>query len=142
MTLSRTDELTAPHQKALALAEVLESLLEREFDLLRRQDLDAFDVTQTEKNDLLAELSALSGIEPGQPHAADALGAEWDAFKDRMRHCRHLHRRNEVLILRKMDAIRGALQSLRIQDPSSSVEVYDRLGRVSRFKQNRGYSPA
>jgi hypothetical protein len=34
------------------------------------------------------------------------------------------------------------LQSLRLEDPSSSVEVYDRLGHISRFSRNTGYSDA
>ena len=142
MTVASPVEPVAPHQQALALVETLETLLEQEFVLLREQNLDAFDIAQAEKSALLAQLTALAGIRPDQPNAADQLGEEWDAFKDRMRHCRNLHRRNEGLILRKVDAIRGALQSLQIQDPSSSVEVYDRLGRVSRFKHSRGYSPA
>jgi flagellar biosynthesis/type III secretory pathway chaperone len=59
-----------------------------------------------------------------------------------MAHCRDLHRRNEVLITRKIDAIRGALQSLQVEDPSSSVEIYDRLGKVSRVRRGRGYNEA
>jgi len=43
------------------------------------------------------------------------------------------------LILRKLDAIRGALKSLQIMDPSSSVEVYDRLGKLNRIKRSRNY---
>jgi len=34
------------------------------------------------------------------------------------------------------------LQSLRLEDPSSSVEVYDRLGHINRFSRNSGYSDA
>jgi hypothetical protein len=56
--------------------------------------------------------------------------------------CRDLHRRNTVLMDRKLEAIRGTLQSLRLQDASSSVEVYDRLGHISRFSRNTGYSDA
>jgi hypothetical protein len=53
-----------------------------------------------------------------------------------------MHRRNEVLIGRKIDAIRGALQSLQMQDPASSIEIYDRLGKVNRSRRGRGYSDA
>jgi flagellar biosynthesis/type III secretory pathway chaperone len=59
-----------------------------------------------------------------------------------MMHCRDLHRRNEVLIHRKIEAIRGALQSLQVEDPTSSVEIYDRLGKLSRARRGRGYSDA
>ena len=56
--------------------------------------------------------------------------------------CRDMHRRNEVLINRKIDAIRGALQSLNVFDPTSSVEMYDRLGKLSRIRRGRGYAEA
>jgi flagellar biosynthesis/type III secretory pathway chaperone len=59
-----------------------------------------------------------------------------------MSQCRDMHRRNEVLIGRKIDAIRGALQSLQMQDPASSIEIYDRLGKVNRSRRGRGYSDA
>ena len=125
---------------ALAAAEELEALLETEFEHLKAQELDAFEATQSRKNALLQELTQLADIQG--PDSADALGPEWDGFKMHMVHCRDLHRRNEVLIHRKIDAIRGALQSLQVQDPTSSVEIYDRLGQLSRTRRGRGYSDA
>ena len=125
---------------ALATASSLEQLLETEFDQLKAQNLDAFEATQSSKNLLLQELTRLAGIEG--PESADALGPEWDGFKAHMMHCRDLHRRNEVLIHRKIEAIRGALQSLQVEDPTSSVEIYDRLGKLSRARRGRGYSDA
>lgn len=125
---------------ALAAASSLEQLLESEFDQLKAQNLDAFEATQARKNALLQELTRLAGIEG--PESADALGPEWDGFKEHMMHCRDLHRRNEVLIHRKIEAIRGALQSLQVEDPASSVEIYDRLGKLSRARRGRGYSDA
>ena len=125
---------------ALGMASSLEQLLETEFEQLKAQDLDAFEATQSTKNSLLQELTRLAGIEG--PESADALGPEWDGFKARMMHCRDLHRRNEVLIHRKIEAIRGTLQSLQVEDPASSVEIYDRLGQLSRARRGRGYSDA
>ena len=125
---------------ALATASSLAQLLETEFDQLNAQNLDAFEATPHSKNLLLQELTRLAGIEG--PESADALGPEWDGFKEHMMHCRDLHRRNEVLIHRKIEAIRGALQSLQVEDPASSVEIYDRLGKLSRVRRGRGYSDA
>ena len=123
----------------MALAQSLEQLLEREFDLLKVQDLAAFEAQQPAKNNLLQQLTQLTGITG--PGTAEALGPQWRPFRLHMAHCRDLHRRNEVLISRKLDAIRGALQSLQVQDPTSSVEIYDRLGKVSRGRRRgRGYS--
>jgi len=139
-TTAGADSLPTALEQALALANTLQDMLEQEFEHLKAQNLDAFEATQASKNDLLQELARLAGIQG--PESADALGPEWDGFKEHMAHCRDLHRRNEVLIGRKIDAIRGALQSLQVDDPTSSVEIYDRLGRVSRMRRGRGYSEA
>ena len=128
------------HTEALALVNGLESLLEQEFEALKSQDLDHFEQLLEQKNELLEKLSTLSGVR--QPDDADRLGSEWDAFKARMVECRDMHRRNEILIVRKLDAIRGTLQSMVIDDPASSVEVYDRLGKINRLRQRRAYSDA
>ena len=142
MTTPATDTQVSSLEQALALAKTLEDMLEREFEQLKVQDLDAFEASQNTKNELLQQLAQLAGIHG--PESADALGPEWDGFKEHMAHCRDMHRRNEVLIVRKIDAIRGALQSLQVQDPASSVEIYDRLGKVSRGgrRGGRGYAEA
>ena len=125
---------------ALELADALARMLEDEFELLKQQKIEDFEASQSSKTDILRQLTAITGVD--SPDAADKLSAQWDGFKNKIMHCRDLHRRNEILIGRKIDALRGALQSLRIQDPASSVEVYDRLGQVSRNRRTRGYSEA
>ncbi len=142
MTTPAIDVQASSLEQALALAKTLEDMLEREFEQLKVQDLDAFEASQNTKNELLQQLAQLAGIQG--PESANALGPEWDGFKEHMAHCRDMHRRNEVLIVRKIDAIRGALQSMQVQDPTSSVEIYDRLGKVSRGgrRGGRGYAEA
>ena len=126
------------HVLAYALAQTLKEMLEKEFEQLKSQDVEGFDTRQEEKNELLVQLTDLVGVKSATE--ADALDQEWDEFKSIMRICRDLHRRNEIFVQRKIDAIRGAIQSLRIDDPTSSVEIYDRLGRVSRRQRGRGYA--
>jgi flagellar biosynthesis/type III secretory pathway chaperone len=142
MNQAAMDTQASSLEQALALAQTLDEMLEREFEDLKAQNLDAFEASQTTKNELLQQLAQLAGIHG--PDSADTLGPEWDGFKEHMAHCRDMHRRNEVLIVRKIDAIRGALQSLQVQDPTSSVEIYDRLGKVSRAgrRGGRGYAEA
>ena len=118
----------------------LVDLLDEEFNALKEQDLDAFEELLNEKNHILADLTQLTGVR--QPEDADRLGPEWTPFRQRMASCRDMHRRNEILILRKLDAIRGALESLNVNDPTSPVEVYDRLGQIKRLRRMRGYSEA
>jgi flagellar biosynthesis/type III secretory pathway chaperone len=143
MTTPATDAQASSLEQANALAQTLEDMLELEFEHLKVQNLDAFEASQASKNELLQQLAQLAGIHG--PESANALGPEWDGFKEHMARCRDMHRRNEVLIVRKIDAIRGALQSMQVQDPASSVEIYDRLGKVSRGRRGgmgRGYAEA
>lgn len=121
-------------ERALIVSDQLVQLLALEFEALKSQDLDRFESLQPGKNDLLAELTQLCP----SPDDLQKL-PEWDALRERLIECRDLHRRNAVLIERKLDTIRGALHSLRAGDSGSPVEVYDRLGQVARFSRGRGY---
>ena len=119
---------------ALSLAKQLSELLLLEFEALKAQDLDRFEALQPGKNELLAGLSQLC------PSAEDLQSLpEFDALRVLLVDCRDLHRRNAVLIERKLDTIRGTLHSLHTGESGSPVEVYDRLGQVARFSKGRGY---
>jgi hypothetical protein len=60
-----------------------------------------------------------------------------------MLECRDLHRRNEILILRKRDAIESALATLVGGfDSTSGVDIYDRLGRTNRPRRRNAYAQA
>ncbi len=121
-------------ERALSVCTQLIQMLGLEFDALKSQDLDRFESLQPGKNDLLAELTEIC------PPAEDLQKMpEWDALRELLIECRDLHRRNAVLIERKLDTIRGALHSLQVGDSGSPVEVYDRLGQVARFSRGRGY---
>lgn len=126
----------ALHQ-AKEFATQLAHILELEFQALRDQALDQFEQLQLVKNQLLNEISALA---PG----AEELQTlpEWQDFREMMVICRDFHRRNALLMNRKLDAIRGTLDSLRLNDTASPVEVYDRLGLISRFSRHNAYSDA
>ena len=121
-------------EPALSLANQLSELLLLEFDALKVQDLDRFEALQPGKNELLAGLSQLC------PSAEDLQALpEFEDLRTLLVECRDLHRRNAVLIDRKLDTIRGTLHSLHTGDSGSPVEVYDRLGQVARFSKGRGY---
>ena len=121
-------------EQALSVSDQLVQLLALEFEALKSQDLDRFEALQPGKNDLLAQLSQLC------PPSEDLQNLpEWEPLREKLIECRDLHRRNAVLIERKLDTIRGALHSLRAGDSGSPVEVYDRLGQVARFSRGRGY---
>lgn len=130
-----SSELVAALEHGLAL----QKLLQQEFDALREQNLDIFEALQPEKIQIFDSLIRLTGVGTESNHLDDP---EWDTFKNLITDCRDMHRRNEILISRKLDAIRGTLQTLNGGESTASVEVYDRLGRMARSRAGRGYEEA
>jgi flagellar biosynthesis/type III secretory pathway chaperone len=130
-----SSELVAALEHGLAL----QKLLQQEFDALREQNLDIFEALQPEKTQIFDSLIRLTGVGTESNHLDDP---EWDTFKNLITDCRDMHRRNEILISRKLDAIRGTLQTLNGGESTASVEVYDRLGRMARSRAGRGYEEA
>ena len=121
-------------ESPLSSATQLSQLLLLEFEALKVQDLDRFEALQPGKNELLASLAKLC------PTAEDLQNLpEYEKLRELLVECRDLHRRNAVLIERKLDTIRGTLHSLHTGESGSPVEVYDRLGQVARFSKGRGY---
>ena len=121
-------------ESVLSLATQLSKLLLLEFEALKVQDLDRFESLQPGKNDLLAGLAKLC------PSAEDLQNLpEHEELRELLIESRDLHRRNAVLIERKLDTIRGTLHSLHSGETGSPVEVYDRLGQVARYSKGRGY---
>ena len=53
---------------------------------------------------------------------------------------RKLHQRNEVLVNTKLESIRNAIKTLGTNDPDSSVEIYDKLGKIkgNNFRNKMG----
>ena len=129
----RTESATSP-DLAMPVAEQLKHMLALEFDALKEQDLDRFEHLQFAKTDLLSEMARLCP----DSEALEANPA-WQDLREILLDCRDMHRRNALLIERKLDGIRGALRSLSVGHASSPVEVYDRLGKMSRFSRGRGY---
>ncbi len=132
----RADILRDGMDKANALA----SLLQEELILLTAGDLDSFEALQSRKADILESLSALvptlSGEVPIEEGAdVDASVALIDDIKEVLATCRDAHLKNAILIDRKMEATRSALEVLRSSRSADIVETYDKLGKIK-----RGYS--
>lgn len=125
------------HQRAQALVLQLSQMLELEFNALKIQNLDEFERLQPVKNDLLSQLTQMA---PSKEILEE--DPQWGTWLEGIAACRDMHRRNAVLMERKLESIRGALDSLRLPGTGSGVEIYDRLGHVSRFSRGRGYNEA
>ena len=121
-------------------ANALSALLQEELALLTAGDLDSFEALQSRKAEVLESLSALmptlSGevpIENGSD--VDATVALIDDIKEVLATCRDAHLKNAILIDRKIEATRSALEVLRSSRSADTGETYDKLGRIQ-----RGYS--
>jgi len=123
--------------RLMLLAQELQRVLDAEFEALQVQDLERFDALQGSKTELLSELARLA-----PPAESLQTEAAWSDLREVLLQSRDLHRRNSLLITRKLESIRGALNSLQAEQPGSPVEVYDRLGQVARFRRGRGYQDA
>ena len=139
------DAMHALHGAAhVPLAETLvgqlHELLESEFELLKAGSLDGLDTLQSRKAGLLEQLAQIT---PGAAALADQVPPPWQRFADKARECRLLHRRNESLVSRQLDAVRGALSALQVSGEGLIEETYDRSGRLSwgapRRRATRGY---
>tara|TARA_B100001093_G_scaffold447593_1_gene452596 strand:+ start:201 stop:611 length:411 start_codon:yes stop_codon:yes gene_type:complete len=121
----------------------LAALLEEELALLTAGDLDSFEALQSRKAEILGSLSALvptlSGkvpIEEGPD--VDTTIALIDEIKEVLATCRDAHLKNAILIDRKIEATRSALEVLRSSRSVDTGETYDKLGRIKRgYSQDR-----
>jgi len=132
----------APHDQAMAAVARLATWLEDEFSALKTQDIDHFEQLQPGKSAQLQALTAWAAANAPVPDQNAPLPAGWSDFQDQIRLCRDAHWRNETLMSRQLDAIRGTLQALHAPDPASSVELYDRMGQMSRRMGARGFGNA
>ena len=115
------------------------TVLDEEFEALKSQNLEQFERLQPEKLELLKAFASLDFSKAG---ALLANSPDWEEFQQTILECRDRHRRNGILIQRKLDAIRAALKTLQGADSSSSVEIYDRLGRLATGRRKGGYTEA
>ena len=123
-------------RKANALAD----LLQEELGLLTTGDLDGFEALQSRKAEILESLSALAPTLSGEVPIeegpdVDASVALIDDIKEVLTTCRDAHLKNAILIDRKIEATRSALEVLRSSRSADTGETYDKLGRIK-----RGYS--
>jgi flagellar biosynthesis/type III secretory pathway chaperone len=105
----------------------LGALLQLEFEALKSRDLQAFDALQLERGEVLTRLAQVADVVSAQVPVPDW----WDALLPGLAQCKQDHLRNIQLLQRQMQAVKGALQALQ-GEAAVSVDLYDRLGQVSR----------
>ena len=112
------------------LSRLLE-ILEAEFTLLQTDNLDGFETLQAEKQLIVEALSnklAPADIDDEYVVAdGDSAGSD---IKSMLAMCRDYHIRNGILLEKKIEANKNALNILRSSRHSEEVETYDKLGKV------------
>lgn len=126
--------LTADAESALALwseaaadVERLDEWLQTEFEVLKVRDLESFEALQPQKNAVLEKLAELAAW----ASACQPVPEAWRELQERLQSSREAHLRNIQLMQRQLQAVRGTLQALQ-GDKALSVDLYDRLGQMSR----------
>ena len=120
-------------------AKQIKEILDLEFDALKKQDLEEFDSLQESKTALINFISSLN-VPPFKDGDEPDI---WLPLREIIQECQTSHRRNEILITRKLDSIRAALNTLSGEsDNSSSVEMYDKLGKIAQKRNKKGFLEA
>ena len=123
--------------EGLANAKVLAEILDTEFSLLNSGNIDSFERLQSQKSDTLNALSDLIPLlthELEKPDTDDPIAQSTviEEIKDVLAGCRDAHLKNAILIDRKIESTRSALEVLRSSQAAETVETYDQLGRIRR----------
>ena len=118
---------------ALTSVRRLDSLLTEEFEALKMQKLDVFEALQTEKISILGSLTKLNLTEERlDKETLEQLinDPTWNEITSTLERCKRSHQRNELLISKQLESIRGALSALHNQDPTATLELYTKLGKT------------
>ena len=120
---------------AIRFANELHRLLELEFEALKLQKLSEIESIQEKKIPILEYLNADSI----KANVKETSGEpNWESFKSIISECKSAHRRNEILVTRRIESIKSALNALTGENKDDELEMYDKLGKLSQKKSNKG----
>ena len=112
------------------LSRLLE-ILEAEFKLLQTDNLDGFETLQAEKQVIVEALSAkLAPANIDDDYKVADVDSDDSNVESMLAMCRDYHIRNGILLEKKIEANKNALNILRSSRHSEEVETYDKLGKV------------
>ena len=120
---------------AIRFANELHRLLELEFEALKLQKLAEIESIQEKKIPILEYLNADS-IKVNVKESNGEVG--WESFKSIINNCKTAHRRNEILVNRRIESIKSALNTLTGENKEDGIEMYDKLGKLTQKKNSKG----
>ncbi|MDP4772370.1 MAG: flagellar protein FlgN [Limnohabitans sp.] len=115
----------------------LVELLAQEFEVLKKRDMAGFEAVQDERNQLLERLAQVARWAAAQ----ETVPVQWQNLQAQLQQCKQDHLRNMQLLQRQLQAVQGALQALQ-GESAATVDLYDRLGQVSRRHKASPYFDA
>ena len=120
---------------AIRFANELRNLLELEFEALKLQKLSEIESIQEKKVPILEYLNA----DTIKATVKDTnVEADWESFKSIISECKSAHRRNEILVNRRIESIKSALNTLTGENKDDELEMYDKLGKLAQKKNSKG----
>ena len=112
------------------LSRLLE-ILEAEFKLLQTDNLDGFETLQAEKQVIVEALSEkLTPTDINDDYNVADDDSDDSNVKSMLAMCRDYHLRNGILLEKKIEVNKYALNIVRSSRHSDEVETYDKLGKV------------
>jgi flagellar biosynthesis/type III secretory pathway chaperone len=119
--------LSQIHNNLSRLIEILEA----EFKLLQTDNLDGFETLQAEKQVIVEALSEkLTPADIDDDYNVADGDSDDSNVKSMLAMCRDYHIRNGILLEKKIEVNKNALNILRSSRHSDEVETYDKLGKV------------
>ena len=122
-------------ENAIRFATELHRLLELEFEALKSQKLSEIESIQEKKVPILEYLNADSIKSSLKETSGEA---DWESFKSIISECKSAHRRNEILVNRRIESIKSALNTLTGENKDDELEMYDKLGKLAQKKNSKG----
>ena len=120
---------------AIRFARELHRLLELEFEALKLQKLSEIESIQEKKIPILEHLNADSIKASVKENSGEP---NWESFKSIISECKSAHRRNEILVNRRIESIKSALNTLTGENKDDELEMYDKLGKLAQKKNSKG----
>ena len=117
------------------LSRLLE-ILEAEFTLLKTDNLDGFETLQAEKQVIVEALSEkLAPADSDNDYKEEDGDSHDSKVESMLAMCRDYHIRNGILLEKKIEVNKNALNILRSSRHSDEVETYDKLGKMRNPKR-------
>ena len=142
--------------QAITDAQQLHSTLELEFKHLKESDLEAFQALQVRKQHdvqtiqlfdaLRTQYCKNTHLDPDDQnfsrHLPNQQQAKWQQLLDLLEACDTLHRTSDMFMRSKLDSISKALETLELNSPVTSTNLYNSLGNTFSSSIGRTLSKA